>query len=268
MSHEERLGEAVLRRHDYGPGSVERLWSAAEVWQLFPPDKTTDMDAHLRAWCDRMAKLAPPADSACMVNWPSHDAHAIRAFLDHGFVPISILATRTSPPGEVVTVDGVTIRRAREADFEAVLGMAISTFDYTGLVSSPKRPETEELLRPQLKRQFEGDQLVWIAERGGEVIAAAECGWVESEPDSWAAELLPHGRWGYVNNVVTAPGARGGGLGQALMSLVHNEFHHAGAVGTYLYYNPPNPLASVFWPRQGYRPLWTIWEVRPASAIR
>jgi hypothetical protein len=26
------------------------------------------------------------------------------------------------------------------------------------------------------------------------------------------------------------------------MSLVHNEFHREGAVGTYLYYNPPNPL--------------------------
>jgi len=24
----------------------------------------------------------------------------------------------------------------------------------------------------------------------------------------------------------------------------------------------------VFWPRQGYRPLWTIWEVRPAWALR
>jgi hypothetical protein len=40
--------------------------------------------------------------------------------------------------------------------------------------------------------------------------------------------------------------ARGYGLGQALMSLVHNEFHREGAVGTYLYYNPPNPLSPVF----------------------
>jgi hypothetical protein len=57
-------------------------------------------------------------------------------------------------------------------------------------------------------------------------------------------------------------------VGQALMSLVHNEFHREGAVGTYLYYNPPNPLSSVFWHRQGYRPLWTLLEIRPASALR
>jgi hypothetical protein len=41
-----------------------------------------------------------------------------------------------------------------------------------------------------------------------------------------------------------------------------------GTRGTYLYYNPPNPISSVFWPRQGYRPLWTLWEVRPATALR
>jgi len=52
------------------------------------------------------------------------------------------------------------------------------------------------------------------------------------------------------------------------MALVHRELHRAGVTGTYLYYNPPNPLSSVFWPRQGYRPLWTIWETRPGWALR
>jgi hypothetical protein len=52
------------------------------------------------------------------------------------------------------------------------------------------------------------------------------------------------------------------------MAVAHGELARLGAAGTFLYYNPPNPLASVFWPRQGYRPLWTIWEVRPAGALR
>ena len=38
--------------------------------------------------------------------------------------------------------------------------------------------------------------------------------------------------------------------------------------GNFLHYNPPNPLSSVFWPRAGYAPLWTLWEVRPARALR
>jgi hypothetical protein len=29
-----------------------------------------------------------------------------------------------------------------------------------------------------------------------------------------------------------------------------------------------NPLSAPFWSQQGYRPLWTTWEARPASAIR
>ncbi len=64
------------------------------------------------------------------------------------------------------------------------------------------------------------------------------------------------------------PAARGTGVGQQLMALVHHELSRLGVVGTYLYYNPPNPLSSVFWLRQGYRPLWTVWEVRPAGALR
>jgi hypothetical protein len=52
------------------------------------------------------------------------------------------------------------------------------------------------------------------------------------------------------------------------MTHVHATFAAAGVRGSYLYYNPPNPLSSVFWPRQGYRPLWTVWEARPASALR
>ena len=71
-----------------------------------------------------------------------------------------------------------------------------------------------------------------------------------------------------MNNVVTAPGDRGSGFGRALMAHVHRELHRGGATRTYLYYNPTNPLSSVFWHRQGYRPLWTMWEVRPAAALR
>ncbi len=29
-----------------------------------------------------------------------------------------------------------------------------------------------------------------------------------------------------------------------------------------------NPLAVPFWGRQGYRPLWTTWEARPARMLR
>jgi GNAT superfamily N-acetyltransferase len=260
----------VLRRLRHAEDAIDLLWSAAEVWQLFPQigDTGTDgMDALLRAWRGRLDGEEPGPDSACTVNWPSHDAQAIRAFLDHGFVPISTLAVRMPEPVPGPAPD-VIVRRAEPADFDDVLALAVATFDYTGLVGSKQRGNTAEVLTPSLRRKLDEGGPIWVAERDGTAAGLAECGWIDSTPGSWAAELLSHGRWGYVNNVATAPDARGNGVGQALMSVVHNEFHREGAVGTYLYYNPPNPLSSVFWHRQGYRPLWTMWEIRPASALR
>jgi GNAT superfamily N-acetyltransferase len=261
---------AKLQRRVHGPGDVALLWEAADVWQLFPyfgDTGTEGLDLLLRALRSRVDRADVGDDSSCLVAWPSRDAEAIRAFLDHGFVPMTALAIRTTPPPEVVS--DVTVRRAGPGDFKTVLALAAATFEYAGLVAAEPRPDTARLLTPALRRALDDeDPPVWLAERDGVAQALAHCAWVESTDESEEGELLPPGRWGYVNNVATMPEARGSGLGQALMAHVHREFHAAGTIGTYLYYNPPNPLSSVFWHRQGYRPLWTMWEVRPASALR
>ncbi|MEU7785046.1 MULTISPECIES: GNAT family N-acetyltransferase [unclassified Amycolatopsis] len=260
----------VLQRQRFGPGDVPMLWSAADTWQLFPyfgDTGTEGVDVLLRALRGRLDAEATGDDSACVVLWPSRDAEAIRAFLDHGLVPLSAVAVRTAPPG--AADPAVTVRRAGPADHAAAVALAEATFDYTGLVAAPRRANTADLLGPGLRAALDEDEPpVWLAEENGGIRALAHCAWVDSTPGSEAGELLPTGRWGYVNNVVTAPGERGSGFGRALMAHVHRELHRGGATRTYLYYNPTNPLASVFWHRQGYRPLWTSWEVRPASALR
>ncbi|WP_410599207.1 GNAT family N-acetyltransferase [Amycolatopsis sp. lyj-90] len=262
----------VVQRQLHGPDDIPLLWSAADVRQLFPfigNTGTEGMDVLLRAWRTWMDAESPGEDSSCVVNWPSRDAEAIRAFLDHGLVPMSALAVRTGCHPDAAADDGVTIRRARTEDFEEVLAMAVSTHDYIGQVATRQRSNAAELLAPALERALGKDTpLLWLAEREGAAVAFAHAAWITSSPGSAEAELLPHGRWGYVNNVVTVPGLRGNGLGRTLMSVVHKEFSADGADGTYLYYNPTNPLSSVFWHRQGYRPLWTSWEVHPASALR
>ena len=260
----------VVQRQRLSPDDVPMLWSAAEVWQLFPyigDTGTEGADLLLRALRDRLDGEQPGPDSACVVVWPSRDAEAIRAFLDHGLVPLGALAVRTAPPPE--PDPAVTVRRAGPADFVTALRLATATFDYTGLVAAARRANTADLLAPALRAALAADEpTVWLAEQDGEPRALAHCAWVTAEPGNEAGELLPAGRWGYVDTVVTAPGERSGGLGRALMAHVHAEFARAGATGSYLYYNPTNPLSSVFWHRQGYRPLWTTWEVRPASALR
>ena len=261
----------VLQTRTHAPGALDLLWSARHVWQFFPFPGTTGpdgMDALLRAWRHRMDAESPGPDSACAVTWPSRDAPSIRAFLDHGMVPISVLATRLAPPPPAPRPRELTLRRARPEDFEEVLALSCETVAYSAQVAFHGRENARELLTPQLERNLAAGGPIWLAELDGIVVAAADCGWVESAPGSWAAELLPAGRWGYVNSVATRLDVRGRGIGQALMAAVHRDFHALGAVGTYLYYNPPNPLSSVFWPRQGYRPLWTFWEVQPASALR
>ncbi|MEQ0565148.1 GNAT family N-acetyltransferase [Amycolatopsis sp. NEAU-NG30] len=260
----------VLQRQRFAPGDVPMLWSAADTWQLFPyfgDTGTAGVDLLLRALKARLETEETGADSACVVFWPSRDAEAIRAFLDHGLVPLTALGVRTAPPPEAEP--GITVRRAGPSDYETALRLAEATFGYTGLVASPRRENTAELLGPGLRQALAAEEpAVWLAEEDGEARALAHCAWEDVAAGTEAAELLLPGRWGYVNNVVTVPGERGGGFGRALMSHVHRELHRGGATRTFLYYNPTNPLSSVFWHRQGYRPLWTSWEVRPASALR
>ena len=263
----------VLQRQVHERNSQTRLWSATEVWELTPLLGGTGgrgMDALLRSWrrvMDRIGTVEP--DSACVLTWPSRDAESAKALLAHGLVPLSTIAIRRAAPLVSGPPPTLTIRRATPHDLETVVQLALAELLYSSLVGSTvARPEAVALKRRTLGERLVAGGPVWLAERDGIAVALAECAVVTSEPGNWTSTRLPHGRWGYVNCLSVLPGARGAGIGQQLMAYVHRELHRLGTVGTYLYYNPPNPLSSVFWPRQGYRPLWTVWEVRPAFALR
>jgi hypothetical protein len=57
-------------------------------------------------------------------------------------------------------------------------------------------------------------------------------------------------------------------VGAELAAHYHREADAAGIGVTLLHYALLNPLSAPFWSRQGYRPLWTVWEASPAAAIR
>ncbi|MCI2421818.1 GNAT family N-acetyltransferase [Saccharopolyspora sp. K220] len=263
----------LVVRHTNPPGSAQSLWQAGEVFELFPivgEQPRAGMDALLRAWRGWLAThTSPGPNSSCMVVWPSRDVAATRALLDHGFLPLSCLAVRPPSPAPDTKLSGtVKVRRAGPADLDAVVELTLAELEYAALVgTSTYRPDAPRLKRTAAHVRLHSSDPVWLAEQDGTPVAVAECGWVDTAK-SPSGYRLRSGTWAYVNCVSVQEKVRGTGVGQLLMTLAHNEFARAGVVGSFLYYNPPNPLSSVFWPRQGYRPLWTMWEVRPATALR
>ncbi|PRX46709.1 acetyltransferase (GNAT) family protein [Prauserella shujinwangii] len=264
----------VLRRTDIDPAAPEALWSALRVWELTPllgDGGTAEMDAVLRACRARLDRERPVTDSACVVAWPSRDVEATRALLDHGLVPLTALAVRGAGTAAGAGDPAVRIRRARPADVEPILRLERVEIEYSAQVGNLRpRPGSGERDRRRrtLRRRLADGEPVWLAELGGEPVGFADGGRTDVTPETSFGTMLPAGRWGQLHSVAVLPGVRGRGVGRALLAAAHAELDRDGARGTSLFYNPPNPLASVFWHRQGYRPLWTIWEVRPAALLR
>jgi len=260
-------GVVVLAEHEQGSAST--LWSPRYVWELYPllGDSAADgMEALLRELHRVVDSTTRDPDAACLVTWPSRDAAASGPLLRHGFVPLSVLAVR---PGPVGPPGRASVRQAGPADLETVLDLELAELAYsTELGVTPRRADAAAIRRASLARCLDAGEPVWLAERDGVPVGVAHCRLIDVTTTAPLATRLRPGRWGYVNSVSVLATARGTGVGRELMAVAHHELHAAGATATFLYQHPVNPLSSVFWARQGYRPLWTGWEVRPAGALR
>jgi GNAT superfamily N-acetyltransferase len=262
----------VLYRAVYGPGSLESLWAAQENWELTPLIGNTGaegMSALLGALRKRLDHERPGPDSACAVAWPTRDAEAVRVLLDHGLQPLNALAVRPNRPAPEVEIPGVVVRRARPVDEEEIVALRMAELRYSAMVGpNVLRANATELITSEVQRSLVFGGRTWIAESDGVAVGLASCGWTTPAPGSSIAGRLTEGRWGYVGTLSVDAAARGGGVGRVLMSVAHEHLNIDDVPGTFLFYSPTNPLSPVFWHRQGYRPLWTMWEIRPASALR
>ncbi|WP_026422254.1 GNAT family N-acetyltransferase [Actinokineospora inagensis] len=263
---------AVITKTTPAPGTPQTLWSAARVWEMHPLAGATGgagVDALLRRWPSVLARVSPGRDSSCVVSWPARDVAATSAFLAHGFVPLAVLAVRTGGPTASGGQTSARVRRAVAGDLDALVVSAMAELEYSALVGGAiPRAGAATIKREALRQHLAQGDPIWIAELDGVPVGHIE-GWhTVSTAGSWAETRLRHGRWAYVNCLSVLPSARGSGVGRALTDVAHDELLVAGTAGSFLYYNPPNPVSPVFWARQGYRPLWTVWEIRPASALR
>ena len=275
--------------------SLELSWGAARRFQLTAAAVTTDvtdmtglLDRLLSLWRDHLACVpgSDANDTAAMVTWPSRDIQAVPALQRHGLVPVEVIAARGRPARLAVAqpradhgaecsgsaadeaVDGVRIRRATPADVDVVarLGLEVIRFDaHFGKVT--ERPGTAAAMRREAARLLAGPQAwTWLAERDGTAVGMVSA--ERPESTGWIAPMVRAAPVAYLELMYTLPQERGSGIGAALVAALHRDIDVASAAVTLLHYEQINPLSAPFWSQQGYRPLWTTWEARPARGIR
>lgn len=259
------------------PGSLDLVEGATQRFRLTPyltgSDVLAPLDTLLIRWRDHLATVPEAAgeDTAALICWPSRDVAGVRALVAHGLTPLGVIAARAAGPRPAAAADappGVEIRQATQADLDVVvrLAMEVLRFDtYFGGVI--ERPGTADALRADLAGQLgQPDPWMWLAGRGGDPVGLL----VAERPEvaAWIAPRTALSPVAYLLALFVAPAERGAGVGAALAGQLHRAVAAAAVPVVLLQYEQVNPLAVPFWGRQGYRPLWTTWEARPARMLR
>jgi GNAT superfamily N-acetyltransferase len=260
-------------------GSLDLTWGAAHQFRLTArvagPDADSSLDQLLAQWADHLSAVpgTDAVDTAAVVTWPSRDTSGVQALLRHGFAPLEVIAARragerpTDRAGDL-SDQGVQLRRAGPDDIDAVVSLGLEVIRFDAVVSSVTvRPNTAAALREDCASLLSGPRpLAWLAERDGNPV-----GMLIAEPPTAAAWIAPLAGGAPITYLLLAgvqPGERGHGVGAALAARFHDDIAAAGVQVALLHYAQVNPLSAPFWSQQGYRPLWTVWEARPASTAR
>jgi ribosomal protein S18 acetylase RimI-like enzyme len=237
--------------------------------QLAGPRPAEALDTLLTRWDEHLRAVAQPGDTetAAIVPRASRDAAGAREMLHHGFAPLRVIAVRPAermvPAGPRGT-PGVKIRRAAPDDLETAvaLGMELHSFDAQyGTVNL--RSGVEDILAKDLAEQLKRPEPpLWIAELYGRPLGMVN---VQHPGETgWISDRVAAGRVGYLSSLAVATAARSSGVGTALAAHAHQVLDEEGADVVLLHHAAANPLSTPFWYVQGYRPLWTYWQRRPA----
>jgi GNAT superfamily N-acetyltransferase len=258
------------------PGSLDLIEGAARRFVLTPyitgSDVLAALDTLLSRWRDHLAAVPEAAgeDTAAVICWPSRDVAGVRALVAHGLTPLGVIAAWSASRPPAVVADcppGVRIRRVTPADLDLVVAMAMEVvrFDahFGGVI---ERPGAARALRAEVAGLLEHDPWTWLAERDGDPVGLL----IAERPEvaDWIAPRTCGSPVAYLLALFVTPAEREAGVGAALTGQLHRSAAAASVSVILLQYEQVNPLAVPFWGRQGYRPLWTTWEVRPARMLR
>ncbi len=257
------------------PGSLNRTWGAARRFNLRPkvagPDVARPLDQLMSQWQAHLAGVADIGedDTSAVVTWPSRDVLGIRVLQRHGLAPLAVVAARTSRQVSLAGQhDGeVKVRRGGQADLGIATDFGVELVRYDAFFGEVvERPETRQGLRNSTEAILSGpDPWVWLAEVDGVPVGMllAE----RPEDTAWLAAYTGVTPASYLQQGFVMPDRRAAGIGDLLVREYHAEIHAAGVPVTVLHYSQANPLSAPFWSQQGYRPLWTSWEARPARRL-
>jgi GNAT superfamily N-acetyltransferase len=273
-------GLGVCVHQHIPPKYLNQTWGAADRFSLVPRLPGSDVgapaDELLAQWRDHLAGVGATRgpDTSASVVWPSLDVTGVRALLRHGLQPLTVISARirpsiAGPPGGPPRgAHGVTIRAAGPSDEEQVLDLELRLIRYDIQFGGPVwRTNTVRLVREEIRATLARPvPSTWLAERNGRAVgllvaqSPQEAGWIAgmtSVPDA-----------AYLQTMFVDQAERGTGVGAALVRHLHARLDGVGVGVTLLHHSQVNPLSAPFWYRMGYRPLWTSWEARPASAMR
>jgi ribosomal protein S18 acetylase RimI-like enzyme len=266
------VGTGLARRDKVAADSRLAAWQARVQHRLdvrlAGPAPEAALDELLTRWDEHLGKVADHGDTetAAVIARPSRDATGSAELLTHGFAPVVGIAVRPAErmAAGPATTPGVCIRAAELDDLATAVRLQLELTRYDaqfGMASV--RPDAEDVVIRELKELLEADEpTVWIAELYGEPLGMVQvqlpgqAGWIE--PYTTAKHV------GYLSSLAVAGAARSSGVGTALAGHAHQVFDDAGADVVLLHHALANPLSTPFWYAQGYRPLWTYWQRRPA----
>jgi GNAT superfamily N-acetyltransferase len=263
-------GAGWTSRHDLDPGSMGATWTALRSHGLLAHVAGDDPAAALGALLDAWEpQLGPPGDAetAAEVLWPSRDTAVVLALTRRGFTPAVAVAVAPTGRAAAAPVPGLAVRPAGEPDVDVLTAMALGIVRYDAQFGAiGERPST----RPRLAEGFTAavqrpTPTAWLAELDGHPVGM--CAVDLPEHQTGAQALCSAPAVGYLGSMYVDPAARGTGVAPALHAVADAALAAAGARVTLLHHAVPNPRSTPFWYRQGYRPLWTHWQRRPALRL-
>jgi hypothetical protein len=259
------------------PGSLEPTWGAERRFVLNAcvagPDVGVAMNELLSQWRRHLADVpeATGDDTAAVVTWPSRDVEGITALVRHKFHSFGVVGARLTARHDSATDErtnsGVRIRRATPDDIDVAVGLGLEVVRWDAHFGNvTERPSTAGGLRHELREMLAGSEpWTWLAERDGDAVGllAAQ----RPEAAGWIAPMVRVKPAAYLMLMAVLATERGSGIGAAMCARFHDDIARAGVPVTLLHHEQVNPLGGPFWARQGYRPLWTSWEARPACSF-